>query len=422
MTVSVTLPALGESVTEGTVTRWLKQPGEHVQEDEPLLEVSTDKVDTEIPAPATGVLLTIVVGEDETVEVGAELAVIGPPHAEPSAATAVTADPAAPMTAEPSALSPAPQPAPRAVPAPAPGPRPVSSPAPVAQPSSAPPEQRPLVPPPTTTPTPAPIPAPLPAAAPAPRPLPAAATTAATPPTATLRGHTAAVPRLRRAVGDSLKQALLEQAQLTSTVEADATGLLRLWRHTADGFLAREGFALTPMPFFILAAAQALKAHPVINARIDTGGATITYYDTENVGITVDTDQGPVTPVVRDAGDLTVSGIARAVHGLTAHALTGRLTPADVAGATFTVSDTGARGALFDTLIVPPHQAAILGVGAAVRRPAVVQDGDEEFIGVRELVHLTLSYDHRLVDGADAARYLTSVRKIVETAAFEDIR
>ncbi|MFF4121617.1 2-oxo acid dehydrogenase subunit E2 [Streptomyces sp. NPDC001714] len=398
MTVSVTLPALGESVTEGTVTRWLKQPGEHVQEDEPLLEVSTDKVDTEIPAPATGVLLTIVVGEDETVEVGAELAVIGRPDAEPSAATAVTAAPAAPVTA--------PQPAPSS--------------APVAQPPAAAPMPHP---PPAADPAPAPhpaaarMPAPAPAATPAPRPIPAAAL-----PTAALRGHTAAVPRLRKAVGDSLKQALLEQAQLTSTVEADATGLLRLWRRTADGYLAREGFALTPLPFFVLAAAQALKAHPVINARIDTGGATITYYDTENVGITVDTDQGPVTPVVRGAGDLTVSGVARAVHDLTDHALAGRLTPADVAGATFTVSDTGTRGALFDTLIVPPHQAAILGVGVAVRRPAVVQDGDEELIGVRDLVHLSLSYDHRLVDGADAARYLTTVKKIVEAAAFEDIR
>ncbi|TQJ92676.1 2-oxo acid dehydrogenase subunit E2 [Streptomyces sp. SLBN-31] len=394
MTISVPLPALGESVTEGTVTRWLKQPGEHVQEDEPLLEVSTDKVDTEIPAPATGVLLTIVVGEDETVEVGAELAVIGPPDAEPSTATAVTAAPAPPVTT--------PQPSP--------------SPAPVAQPPATAP-----MPHPAPAAAPAPMPAPAPAAAPTPLPIPAAATAAAPPPAA-LRGHTAAVPRLRKAVGDSLKQALLEQAQLTSTVEADATGLLRLWRRTADGFMAREGFALTPLPFFVLAAAQALKAHPVINARIDTGGATITYYDTENVGITVDTDQGPVTPVVRGTGDLTVSGIARAVHDLTDHALAGRLTPADVAGATFTVSDTGTRGALFDTLIVPPDQAAILGVGAAVRRPAVVQDGDEEFIGVRELVHLSLSYDHRLIDGADAARYLTTVKKIVEAAAFEDIR
>ncbi|MFI8536184.1 2-oxo acid dehydrogenase subunit E2 [Streptomyces aquilus] len=412
MTISVTLPALGESVTEGTVTRWLKQPGEHVQEDEPLLEVSTDKVDTEIPAPATGVLLTIVVGEDETVEVGAELAVIGPPDAEPSAATVATATPVTTPQPAPSprpvSQPPAPQPE-QLPPPPAPAPTPAPQTAPTAAPAPAP----------VPHPAPAPTPAPAPAVAPAPHPIPAAATT---PPPAALRGHTAAVPRLRKAVGDSLKQALLEQAQLTSTVEADATGLLRLWRRTADGFMAREGFALTPLPFFVLAAAQALKAHPVINARIDTGGATITYYDTENVGITVDTDQGPVTPVVRGAGDLTVSGIARAVHDLTGHALAGRLTPADVAGATFTVSDTGARGALFDTLIVPPHQAAVLGVGAAVRRPAVVQDGDEEFIGVRELVHLSLSYDHRLVDGADAARYLTTVKKIVEAAAFEDIR
>ncbi|MGW2336433.1 2-oxo acid dehydrogenase subunit E2 [Streptomyces sp. NPDC001685] len=426
MTISVTLPALGESVTEGTVTRWLKQPGEHVQEDEPLLEVSTDKVDTEIPAPASGVLLTVVVGEDETVEVGAELAVIGPSEAEPSAASAapaapvdapqpapspapVTRPPSAPPAASPdrrpSAPAPVPAPSPRPAPAAAPVPQPAPVPAPVPQPA----------PVPAPVPQTVPAPAPAPATPPAPHPMPAAATAAP-------RGHTAAVPRLRKAVGDSLKQALLEQAQLTSTVEADATGLLRLWRRTADGFIAREGFALTPLPFFVLAAAQALKAHPVINARIDTGGATITYHDTENVGITVDTDQGPVTPVVRGAGDLTVSGIARAVHDLTLHALAGRLTPADVAGATFAVSDTGARGALFDTLIVPPHQVAILGVGAAVRRPAVVQDGDEEFIGVRELVHLSLSYDHRLVDGADAARYLTAVKKIVEAAAFEDIR
>ncbi|AZP14967.1 dihydrolipoamide succinyltransferase [Streptomyces aquilus] len=412
MTISVTLPALGESVTEGTVTRWLKQPGEHVQEDEPLLEVSTDKVDTEIPAPATGVLLTIVVGEDETVEVGAELAVIGPPDAEPSATTVATATPVTTPQPAPSprpvSQPPAPQPE-QLPPPPAPAPTPAPQTAPTAAPAPAP----------VPHPAPAPTPAPAPAVAPAPHPIPAAATN---PPPAALRGHTAAVPRLRKAVGDSLKQALLEQAQLTSTVEADATGLLRLWRRTADGFMAREGFALTPLPFFVLAAAQALKAHPVINARIDTGGATLTYYDTENVGITVDTDQGPVTPVVRGAGDLTVSGIARAVHDLTGHALAGRLTPADVAGATFTVSDTGARGALFDTLIVPPHQAAVLGVGAAVRRPAVVQDGDEEFIGVRELVHLSLSYDHRLVDGADAARYLATVKKIVEAAAFEDIR
>ncbi|MFF0095373.1 2-oxo acid dehydrogenase subunit E2 [Streptomyces canus] len=384
MTMSVALPALGE----------------HVQEEEPLLEVSTDKVDTEIPAPAKGVLLTIVVGEDETVEVGAEVAVIGLPDAEPSAATAVTAAPAAPVTA----------------------PQPVPSSAPVAQPPAAAPVPQ-LAPAPAPVPqlAPAPMPAPAPAVAPTPRPIPAAAT-AAVPPTAALRGHTAAVPRLRKAVGDSLKQALLEQAQLTSTVEADATGLLRLWRRTADGYMARESFALTPLPFFVLAAAQALKAHPVINARIDAGGATITYYDIEHVGITVDTDQGPATPVVRGAGDLTASGIARAVHDLTDHALAGRLTPEDVAGATFTVSDTGTRGALFDTLIVPPHQAAILGVGAAVRRPAVVQDGDEEFIGVRELVRLSFSYDHRLVDGADAARYLTTVKKIVEAAAFENIR
>ncbi|MFD1313207.1 2-oxo acid dehydrogenase subunit E2 [Streptomyces kaempferi] len=369
MTVSMTLPALGESVTEGTVTRWLKQVGERVEADEPLLEVSTDKVDTEIPPPATGVLLEITVAEDETVEVGAGLGVIGTPDTVPAASPALPAEAA--------------QAAPASSVAPAPTPTPMSTPvAPVS-------------------------------------PAPAVATT----PTAgafTQRGRTVRMTRIRRAIGENLKKALLEQAQLTTTVEADVTRLMRLREQAKDGFLTREGVKLSPTPFFVKAAAQALKAHPVANARINEAEETITYFDTENVGIAVDTESGLMTPVVKAAADLTVAGVARAVHDLADRARSGRLTPDDVSGATFTISDTASRGALFDTVIVPPGQAAILGVGATVRRPGVVRSGGEELIGIRDLVHLSLSYDHRLVDGADAARYLTTVREILESAAFED--
>ncbi|MEV5383694.1 2-oxo acid dehydrogenase subunit E2 [Streptomyces sp. NPDC052721] len=393
MTVTVTLPALGESVTEGTVTRWLKQIGEHVEADEPLLEVSTDKVDTEIPSPVAGVLLSIAVAEDETAEVGAELAVIGSADAVPAAPPAPPAE--APQAAPAPSATPAPAPAtvtpPPAVPV-------APSPAPASEPTAAPP-----------------VPAPVAPVSPAPA---VPATPAAQ--ESVLRGRTVPMTRIRRAIGDNLKKALLEQAQLTSTVEADVTRLMRLRNRAKDGFLAREGLKLSPMPFFVKAAAQALKAHPVVNARINEGEGTITYFDTENVGIAVDTENGLMTPVIKAAGDLTVAGIARAVHDLADRARRGHLTPDDVSGATFTISNTGSRGSLFDTVIVPPRQAAILGVGATVRRPGVVRSAGEEVIGIRDLVHLSLSYDHRLVDGADAARYLTTVREILESAAFGD--
>ncbi|MFB6755097.1 2-oxo acid dehydrogenase subunit E2 [Streptomyces sp. NPDC056353] len=391
MAFSVTLPALGESVTEGTVTRWLKQVGDSVEVDEPLLEISTDKVDTEIPSPAAGILVSISVPEDETVEIGAVLGVIG-----------------APDTAQ------APEPAP----APAPAPAAASTPA--------------SVPPPEPTPAPAPVQAAAPPvvveeAVPAPAPVPAASAPAVAavpaPPVAgtlALRGQTVAMTRIRRIIGDNLKQALLEQAQLTSVVEVDVTVLLRLRNRAKEDFFAREGVKLSPMPFFVKAAAQALKAHPVINARINEGEGTITYFDRENIGIAVDTDRGLMTPVIKDAGDLSTAGIAHATAELAGRARSGHLTPDDVSGATFTISNTGSRGALFDTVIVPPGQAAILGIGATVKRPAAVMiDEDTVGLGVRDMVYLSLSYDHRLVDGADAARYLTAVKAILEAAAFE---
>ncbi|MFJ3771156.1 2-oxoglutarate dehydrogenase, E2 component, dihydrolipoamide succinyltransferase [Streptomyces sp. NPDC090075] len=458
----VVLPALGESVTEGTVTRWLKQVGDEVGEDEPLLEVSTDKVDTEIPAPVAGVLLEIVVGEDETAEVGAKLAVIGAPGAAPAAA------PAAPAPAP--AAAPAPAPAdPVAPPAPAPAPAPAApAPAPVAAaPAPAAPAPAPVAAAPVT---PAPAPAapvdegayvtPLvrklaaengvdlgavkgtgvggrirkqdvlaaaeaakaAAAAPAPAAAAPAATAAKKAPAlevSPLRGQTVKMPRIRKVIGDNMVKALHEQAQLSSVVEVDVTRLMRLRAQAKDSFAAREGVKLSPMPFFVKAAAQALKAHPAVNARINVEEGTITYFDTENVGIAVDSEKGLMTPVIKHAGDLNIAGIAKATADLAGKVRANKITPDELSGATFTISNTGSRGALFDTIIVPPNQVAILGIGATVKRPAVIETEEGTVIGVRDMTYLTLSYDHRLVDGADAARYLTAVKAILEAGEFE---
>ncbi|MER5192811.1 2-oxoglutarate dehydrogenase, E2 component, dihydrolipoamide succinyltransferase [Streptomyces sp. NPDC002755] len=458
----VVLPALGESVTEGTVTRWLKQVGEEVTEDEPLLEVSTDKVDTEIPAPVSGVLLEITVGEDETAEVGAKLAVIGAPGAAPAAAPA----PAAPAPA-PAAAAPAPAPAPApAAPAPAPA---APAPAPVAAaPAPAAPAPAPVAPAPVAPAAPAPAaPAgddgayvtPLvrklaaengvdlaavkgtgvggrirkqdvlaaaeaaKAAAAAPAPAPAAAAPAArktpTLEASPLRGQTVKMPRIRKVIGDNMVKALHEQAQLSSVVEVDITRLMKLRAQAKDSFAAREGVKLSPMPFFVKAAAQALKAHPAVNARINVDEGTITYFDTESIGIAVDSEKGLMTPVIKHAGDLNIAGIAKATADLAGKVRANKITPDELSGATFTISNTGSRGALFDTIIVPPNQVAILGIGATVKRPAVIETEEGTVIGVRDMTYLTLSYDHRLVDGADAARYLTAVKAILEAGEFE---
>ncbi|MGX5209295.1 2-oxoglutarate dehydrogenase, E2 component, dihydrolipoamide succinyltransferase [Streptomyces violaceus] len=460
----VVLPALGESVTEGTVTRWLKSVGDSVEADEPLLEVSTDKVDTEIPAPTAGTLLEIVVGEDETAEVGAKLAVIGVAGAAPAAAPA----PAAPA---PAAEAPAPAaPAAEAPAAPAPAPQAPSAPAPQQQ----------------TTPAPDPVPA-APAPAPAPAQAPAApaaaqpaddgayvtplvrklaaengvdlstvkgtgvggrirkqdviaaaeaakAAAAAPAPAAAapsaakkapvleaspLRGQTIKMPRIRKVIGDNMVKALQEQAQLSSVVEVDVTRLMKLRARAKDSFAAREGVKLSPMPFFVKAAAQALKAHAPINAKINEAEGTITYFDTENVGIAVDSEKGLMTPVIKNAGDLNLAGIAKATAELAGKVRANKITPDELSGATFTISNTGSRGALFDTIIVPPGQVAILGIGATVKRPAVIETEEGTVIGVRDMTYLTLSYDHRLVDGADAARYLTAVKAILEAGEFE---
>ncbi|MFI2454784.1 2-oxoglutarate dehydrogenase, E2 component, dihydrolipoamide succinyltransferase [Streptomyces sp. NPDC019539] len=460
----VVLPALGESVTEGTVTRWLKEVGEEVAEDEPLLEVSTDKVDTEIPAPTSGVLLEIVVGEDETAEVGAKLAVIGAPGAAPAAAPAPAQPAAAPAPAapaQPAAPAPAPaQPAPAAA-APAPAPA-----QPAAAPAPAPAAPAPAAPAQPAAPAPAPAAAatdegayvtPLvrklaaesgvdlssvkgtgvggrirkqdvvaaaeaakaAAAAPAPAAAAPAAKKAPALEVSPLRGQTVKMTRMRKVIGDNMMKALHGQAQLSSVVEVDVTRLMKLRAQAKDGFAAREGVKLSPMPFFVKAAAQALKAHPVINARINEDEGTITYFDSENIGIAVDSEKGLMTPVIKGAGDLNLAGIAKATADLAGKVRGNKITPDELAGATFTISNTGSRGALFDTIIVPPNQVAILGIGATVKRPAVIETAEGTVIGVRDMTYLTLSYDHRLVDGADAARYLTAVKAILEAGEFE---
>ncbi|WP_033325473.1 2-oxoglutarate dehydrogenase, E2 component, dihydrolipoamide succinyltransferase [Streptomyces yerevanensis] len=459
----VVLPALGESVTEGTVTRWLKEVGESVEADEPLLEVSTDKVDTEIPAPTSGVLLEITVAEDETAEVGAKLAVIGAPGAAPAAAPA-PAQPApaaaAPAPAQPAA--PAAPPAPPAPAAPAPAPAPAQAAAPAAPAPAAP---APVTPAPAAPAAAQPADegayvtplvrklaaengvdlstvkgtgvggrirkqdviaaaeaAKAAAAAPAPAAAAPAATAAKKAPVleaSPLRGQTVKMPRIRKVIGDNMVKALHEQAQLSSVVEVDVTRLMRLRAKAKDAFAAREGVKLSPMPFFVKAAAQALKAHAPINARINVEEGTITYFDTENIGIAVDSEKGLMTPVIKGAGNLNLAGIAKATAELAGKVRGNKITPDELSGATFTISNTGSRGALFDTIIVPPGQVAILGIGATVKRPAVIETDEGAVIGVRDMTYLTLSYDHRLVDGADAARYLTAVKAILEAGEFE---
>ncbi|WP_116950470.1 2-oxoglutarate dehydrogenase, E2 component, dihydrolipoamide succinyltransferase [Jiangella endophytica] len=453
----VTLPALGESVTEGTVTRWLKQPGDAVAVDEPLLEISTDKVDTEIPSPVAGTLLEIKVAEDETVEVGAVLALVG------------TAGGAAPSAPAPAAPAPAPvQEAPPAAPAaPAPAPAAPAPSAPAAPAAQATATQAP----------PAPAPAAAPAAEPsgngttyvtplvrklatqhgvdlstvqgtgiggrvrkqdvlaaaeaakaaAAQPAPSVATPAAAPAEAPesiepspLRGTTEKLTRMRKVIAKRVHESLQETAQLTSVVEIDITTLARLRDRRKADFAQREGVKLSFLPFFAKAAVEALKQHPKINASIDVEKGEVTYHDRENLVIAVDTEQGLLVPVVKDAGDLNIAGLARKIAEVAEKARTGKLTPDEITGGTFTLTNTGSRGALFDTPIFFQPQVAILGTGAVVKRPMVIDDPNlGETIAVRHMVYFALSYDHRLVDGADAARFLTTVKKRLEGGRFE---
>jgi pyruvate dehydrogenase E2 component (dihydrolipoamide acetyltransferase) len=544
MSVSVVMPQLGESVTEGTVTRWLKKEGEQVTADEPLLEVSTDKVDTEIPAPASGVLRGIVVDEDETVAVGAQLAVIedaesgaapaapaaapAAPVAEPAAATPPPApayEPPAPAPAAPEPVAvnggavpapsstwswsqPPPPPAPSAAPAQpgyvppepsvssyapaapaAPAYAPPPAPAPFAEPEPAPggayPEPTPL--PTGESPYVTPLvrklasehnvpleaiagtgvggrirkqdvldaaraqraaeaaaaeaaaaeaaaqaaaaPAPVQAAAPAPAtalaasPAPAAPAQAPARPEivpSALRGTTQRMSRPRQVIAKRMVESLQTSAQLTTVVEADVSNIARLRDRAKAAFEAREGVKLTFLPFFAQATVEALKVHPKLNAIINTETQEVTYHAAEHLGIAVDTERGLMVPVVHNAGDLNIGGLARKIADVAARTRGGQVGPDELSGGTFTLTNTGSRGALFDTPILNLPQVGILGVGTVVRRPVVLEDPAlGEVIAVRSMVYLALTYDHRLVDGADAARFLVTVKNRLEEGAFE---
>ena len=442
MSESVKMPALGESVTEGTVSSWLKAVGDTVEADEPLLEVATDKVDTEVPSPASGVLLEIRVPEDETVEVGTVLAIIGSPSAAPAAAPAPAATPDAPAPAAapaavPAAAPSAPTPAMAAAPAPA---TPVSS---GATGSYVTPIVRKLardkgVDLSTVTGTGvggrirkqdveaaakaveearAAAAAAAPAAQ-APAPAAAAKPASAKPEVdTTLRGSTEKMSRLRQVIAERMIDSLRTSAQLTTVVEVDVTRVASLRARAKDGFLAKNGTKLTFLPFFVAAATEALKAHPKLNATID--GKQVTYHDVEHIGIAVDTPRGLLVPVVKNAGDLNIPGLARRINDLAARTRAGKVDPDELSGSTFTITNTGSGGALFDTPIINQPEVAILGLGAITKQPRVVADADgNEAIAVRSVCHLALSYDHRLVDGADAARYLMTVKKRLEEGDF----
>ncbi|NMO53047.1 2-oxoglutarate dehydrogenase, E2 component, dihydrolipoamide succinyltransferase [Actinoplanes sp. TBRC 11911] len=479
---AVTMPALGESVTEGTITRWLKQVGETVEADEPLLEVSTDKVDTEIPSPVAGTLLEIKVQEDETADVGAELAIVGSPNAAPAAPASPA--PAAPAQAAPAAAAPQPR-------AETPPARDVSvlgdsygepsaeaevAADPVAADRAA-----------ETFPTPAPAQPAAPAAetvqangsgdagyvtplvrklatdrgvdlskltgtgvggrirkqdvieaaekaaaakaaaaAPAPA-APAAAAPAASqtrstakPEPSPLRGRTEKLTRMRATIARRMVESLQTSAQLTTVVEVDVTRIAQLRNRAKADFQAKHGVKLSFLPFFALATVEALQQHPVVNSSIDTEAGTVTYHDAEHLGIAVDTPKGLIVPVIKDSGDLNLAGLARRIADVADRTRNNKISPDEISGGTFTLTNTGSRGALFDTPIINQPQVGILGTGAVVKRAIVVDDPNlGEIIVPRSMVYLALSYDHRIVDGADAARFLVTVKERLEAGQFE---
>jgi pyruvate dehydrogenase E2 component (dihydrolipoamide acetyltransferase) len=525
MSESVSLPALGESVTEGTVTRWLKNVGDRVEIDEPLLEVSTDKVDTEIPSPVAGVIEAILVQEDETVEVGTALVTIGDgsapeaaapaaeaPAAEAPAAEAPTAEapvvaqeaPAQPAESEAPAVEvPAPVSAAPAVVAPsAEQPQDVpASPAVVAAPAAAPSEQvqvaqaqpaqaapseAPVQAVPSVATQEAPVEQAQPVASAPVQQAPVAEAPAATAPVAPahaapshssnagyvtpivrklaheqgvdlssvtgtgvggrirkqdileahvpgaavqapeskksieispLRGTTQPMSRLRKVVAERAVISMQSSAQLTSVVEVDVTRVAALRDRVKAEFLAKTGTKLSFLPFFAIAATEALKSYPVVNATID--GDSIVYPDHENLSIAVDTERGLLTPVIRDAGSLDIAGLAKEIADLAERTRQNKLKPDELAGGTFTLTNTGSRGALFDTPIVFLPQVAILGTGIVTKKPVVVSAGGSDAIAIRSTVYLALSYDHRIVDGADAARFLVAVKDRLESGDFE---
>lgn len=450
----VRLPALGESVTEGTVTRWLKKIGDSVAIDEPLVEVSTDKVDTEIPSPVAGTLQQILVAEDETAAVGAVLAIVAdgvaasaptvvtPPVAEAAPVVAAPVVEAAPVVAAPAVQS-----------------APVVA-TPVETVSAA-PMNLPVFTPQVSTPV---VAAPVvaqtetnsdpsyvtplvrklaaesgvnlnsvsgtgvggrirredvvAAAAGSPASAPRVSAPAVLAAPSALRGTTEPMSRLRKVLGERAVASMVSTAQLTTVVEVDVTRIAQLRSRVQAEFTAKAGVKLNFMPFFFLAAAEALRVHPKINASID--GENIVYHSSENISFAVDTERGLLTPVIRDSASLSLVSIAQQISDLASRTRENKLKPDELSGGTFTLTNTGSRGALFDTPVVFLPQSAILGTGVVAKRPVVVTDENgQDSIAIRSMVYLALSYDHRLIDGADASRFLVDVKTRLEEANFQ---
>jgi 2-oxoglutarate dehydrogenase E2 component (dihydrolipoamide succinyltransferase) len=492
MSVSVTMPRLGESVSEGTVTRWLKKEGDHVEADEPLLEVSTDKVDTEIPSPAAGVLTSIKVAEDETVEVGSELAVIDEGGGDGGGSESDSAEKEDSEPQDEAADEPEQKDDEKAESEP----EQESDPAqdsdeqeqkseskpeaeqeqedsePESEKEAEPQQQKAQASEPRAdedgdgdggdasyvTPlvrrlaaehgvelsnvhgtgvggrirkqdvldaakssgggeAPAKEQKQQPSA---PERQPAAAASAPSTPDTSLRGRTEKLSRLRTVIAQRMVESLQISAQLTTVVEADITKISRLRDRAKGEFEAREGVKLSFLPFFALATCEALREHPAVNSSIDVEAGTATYHDAVHLGVAVDTPKGLLVPVVKDASDLNLAGLARKIADLADRTRGNHITPDELGGGTFTLTNTGSRGALFDTPIINQPQVGILGTGSVVKRAVVVDDPDVgEVIAVRHMVYLALTYDHRMVDGADAARFLTTVKSRLEEGEFE---
>jgi 2-oxoglutarate dehydrogenase E2 component (dihydrolipoamide succinyltransferase) len=437
MSESVVLPALGESVTEGTVTRWLKKVGETVAVDEPLVEVSTDKVDTEIPSPVAGVIEQILVQEDETVQVGAVLVIIGDGSGSSSAApTSSVAEPIVEVSAPAVAA-----PAPAVLAAPV-----VAAPVVAAPFVSAPIVSAPVAPAASLSDAGYVTPLVRKLAQEAGIDLsqvagtgvggrirkddvlnassnavsaPVSAAAAFVPGEASpLRGTTEPMSRLRKVLAERAVASMVSTAQLTTVVEVDVTKIAQLRQKVQQAFVAKSGGKLNFMPFFALAAAEALRVHPKLNATID--GENIVYHGSENISFAVDTEKGLLTPVIRDAASLNIMEIAKQIADKAARTRANQLKPDELGGGTFTLTNTGSRGALFDTPVVFLPQVAILGTGVVTKRPVVVTDANgQDAISIRSMVYLALSYDHRLVDGADASRFLVDVKSRLEDANFD---
>ncbi|MGV0436840.1 2-oxoglutarate dehydrogenase, E2 component, dihydrolipoamide succinyltransferase [Corynebacterium mastitidis] len=435
----VTMPELGESVTEGTITQWLKSVGDTVEADEPLLEVSTDKVDTEVPSPVAGTLLEILAEEDETVDVGAAIARIGDKSAAPAkpAGEEKPAQQEEPKQETPAKEEPAEE-------------KPAEAPKQEAPKPSATSGNLPYVTPlvrklaekhsvdlnsikgtgvggrirkqdvlaaaegSTEDAAPAQQSAGGPAKAPG-----AASTKSVDPEKAKLRGTVQKANRIRQITATKTVEALQTSAQLTQVQEVDMTKVAQLRKANKPAFAEKHGANLTYLPFFAKAVVEALVSHPNVNASYNAETKEITYHEDVNLSIAVDTPAGLLTPVIHHAQDKTLPELAQAIAELAERARNNKLKPNDLVGGTFTITNIGSEGALTDTPILVPPQAGILGTGVITKRPVVVNQDGLDAIAIRQMVFLPLTYDHQLVDGADAGRFLTTVKDRLETADFE---